>query len=146
MQSLLSAARTSVSILRCVALSCALSLAACQSTGKTPTAGSSPVRSTEQIANDTLAKASQMYDVGNFDGVINTLNGSKEIPQASPRVQVQAHKLLAFVYGVTGKASQCYIEFAKALDIDPSFQLSPAEKSHPTWGRMYELARKRPTA
>jgi len=87
-----------------------------------------------------------MYDEGNFEGVINTLHGSQEIPLASPRVQVQAHKLLAFVYGVTGRASQCYLEFSKALDIDPGFQLSPAEKSHPTWGRMYELARKRPAA
>ncbi|WP_341679327.1 TssQ family T6SS-associated lipoprotein [Niveibacterium sp. SC-1] len=146
MPSTLPLAGTSTAIIRCLAFACALCLTACQGTGNNLASGATPARSNEQIASDALAKARQMYDEGNFDGVISTLKSSNEIPQASPRVQVQAHKLLAFVYGATGKASQCYLEFAKALDIDPGFQLSPAEKSHPTWGRMYELARKRPAA
>ena len=51
--------------------------------------------------------------------------------------QVVAHKYLAFISCVSGREKQCREEFKKALEIDLSFDLKPAEEGHPIWGPVF---------
>ena len=51
--------------------------------------------------------------------------------------QVQAHKYLAFIECSARRTKQCRAEFVKALKIDPSFDLGPAEAGHPLWGPVF---------
>jgi hypothetical protein len=56
--------------------------------------------------------------------------------------QVEAHKYLAFVECSLNRRRQCRDEFRKALAIDPSFELQPAEAGHPVWGPIYRNLKK----
>lgn len=51
--------------------------------------------------------------------------------------QVQAHKYLAFIHCVSGRQTQCRTEFRKAFEVDPNFELQPAEAGHPIWGPVF---------
>ena len=51
--------------------------------------------------------------------------------------QLQAHKYLAFIQCVSAHEKQCREEFRKALEIDPGFELQPAEAGHPVWGKVF---------
>ena len=74
---------------------------------------------------------------------IALLSHAKEIDGADTETQVAAHKLLAFSYCVTNRIAPCRAEFSKILDLNPRFDLSPAEKGHPIWGPAFEFARRR---
>ena len=51
--------------------------------------------------------------------------------------QVTAHKYLAFNHCVQGRERQCRAHFSTALELDPSFELAPAEAGHPLWGPVF---------
>ena len=51
--------------------------------------------------------------------------------------QVTAHKYLAFIHCGAGRERQCRAHFRTALEINPSFELQPAEAGHPTWGPIF---------
>ena len=51
--------------------------------------------------------------------------------------KVTAYKHLAFINCSQGRTGPCREEFRKALAIDPSLELSPAEAGHPTWGPIF---------
>ena len=51
--------------------------------------------------------------------------------------QVKAHKYLAFIHCVSGRDRQCRAHFRSALELDPAFELAPAEAGHPTWGPVF---------
>ena len=55
--------------------------------------------------------------------------------------QVTAHKYLAFIHCVTKRERQCRAHFRTALEIDPSFELTPAEAGHPMWGPVFRKAK-----
>ena len=46
-------------------------------------------------------------------------------------------KHLAFINCSQGRTGPCRDDFRKALAIDPSLELSPAEAGHPTWGPIF---------
>lgn len=56
--------------------------------------------------------------------------------------QVKAHKYLAFIHCVSGRERQCRAHFRSALQIDPAFELAPAEAGHPMWGPVFRSAKK----
>jgi tetratricopeptide (TPR) repeat protein len=56
--------------------------------------------------------------------------------------QSTARKHLAFIHCISGREPQCRDEFRKALEIDPAFDLAPAEAGHPIWGPAYRSVRK----
>jgi len=58
--------------------------------------------------------------------------------------QVQAHKYLAFIECSSNRTRQCRDEFRKALKLDPSFELAPAEAGHPVWGPIFRSLKKTP--
>jgi Tfp pilus assembly protein PilF len=51
--------------------------------------------------------------------------------------QVTAHKYLAFIHCVSKRERQCRAHFRSALEIDPNFDLQPAEAGHPMWGPVF---------
>ena len=55
--------------------------------------------------------------------------------------EVTAHKYLAFVYCVTKRDRQCRAHFRIALELNPEFELSPAEAGHPMWGPVFRSAK-----
>ena len=51
--------------------------------------------------------------------------------------QVTAHKYLAFIHCVQKRERQCRAHFSSAFELDPSFELAPAEAGHPVWGPVF---------
>ena len=51
--------------------------------------------------------------------------------------QVRARKYLAFINCASNRIAACREEFRRALAIDPSFELAPAESGHPIWGPVF---------
>lgn len=105
--------------------------------------GTSP---TQSVARATVDGARTAYAAGDYGRTIALLNHAKEIDGADVDTQVAAHKLLAFSYCVTNRVAQCRAEFSRILDLNPRFDLSPAEKGHPVWGPAFEFARRRHAA
>ena len=52
--------------------------------------------------------------------------------------QVTAHKYLAFIHCSENRTARCRDEFRKALALDSSLDLSPAEAGHPIWGPVFQ--------
>ncbi|PFH29908.1 MULTISPECIES: TssQ family T6SS-associated lipoprotein [Burkholderia] len=98
---------------------------------------------TQSAARGALDSARAAYGAGDYGRTIAILSRTKEIDGADTDTQVAAHKLLAFSYCVTNRITQCRAEFSKILDLNPRFDLSPAEKGHPIWGPAFEFARRR---
>jgi Tfp pilus assembly protein PilF len=80
--------------------------------------------------------ALQQYEAGqyaesakNFQGAIREGLSAKEL--------ANAHKHLAFIYCVSNRERQCRDEFKKALGVDPTLELEPAEAGHPVWGPVF---------
>ncbi|WGY72051.1 TssQ family T6SS-associated lipoprotein [Burkholderia cepacia] len=105
--------------------------------------GCSTSSPTQSAARATVDSARTAYAAGDYGRTIALLNHAKEIDGADVDTQVAAHKLLAFSYCVTNRVAQCRAEFSKILDLNPRFDLSPAEKGHPIWGPAFEFARRR---
>ena len=82
------------------------------------------------------------YEQGRFDEAIGLLSGSAEIDAAPLPIRVEALKTLAFSQCVTGRSAPCRRSFDALLAIDPAFVLTPAESGHPTWGPVFEQARR----
>lgn len=78
----------------------------------------------------------QYYEAGNYASSQSELQTALSMGLGSWE-QVIAHKYLAFISCVSGHEKQCRDEFKKALEIDPSFELKPAEEGHPIWGPVY---------
>ena len=66
----------------------------------------------------------------NFEGALND--------GLSDADKVTAHKYLAFIHCVSKRERQCRGHFRSALDIDPNFDLQPAEAGHPMWGPVFK--------
>lgn len=56
--------------------------------------------------------------------------------------QITAHKYLAFIHCVSKRERQCRAHFRSALEIDPTFDLQPAEAGHPMWGPVFRSVKK----
>lgn len=54
--------------------------------------------------------------------------------------KIESLKYLAFIYCVTERVTLCRHSFYKALQLDPSFELSAAESTHPLWGPEFIVA------
>ena len=57
------------------------------------------------------------------------------------RDRVVAHKHLAFIHCVSSRERQCRDEFRKALAVDPTMDLAPAEAGHPIWGPIFRTVK-----
>jgi Tfp pilus assembly protein PilF len=78
----------------------------------------------------------KQYDDGEYPQSAKSLQSA--IDQGlSNKDKVSAYKHLAFIHCAENRTSRCRDEFRKALAIDPSMELAPAEAGHPTWGPIF---------
>ena len=85
---------------------------------------------------DPLRSGIRDYEEGRYLESFRSLRDALE-SGLPPKERVQAHKYIAFIYCVSNRPRDCREEFRKALAVDPSFQLDPAEAGHPTWGPVF---------
>jgi tetratricopeptide (TPR) repeat protein len=88
-----------------------------------------------------LVAGIQAYEDGKYREASKILRSA--LPRLGTADQVQAHKYLAFIDCTSGRTNQCRNEFAKALKIDPAFELGPAEAGHPAWGPVFRSVKKK---
>ena len=87
--------------------------------------------------NSYLAEGVQNYEEGNYRVAKRRLQLALEEGLSRPD-RVKAHKYLAFIACVSSQSLTCREEFAIALELDPNFDLAPAEAGHPIWGPMFK--------
>ena len=57
--------------------------------------------------------------------------------------QVTANKYLAFISCVSNRERQCRAYFRRVLELNPNFELEPAEAGHPIWGPVFKSLKAR---
>ncbi len=87
--------------------------------------------------NSYLEEGIQNYEEGNYRVAKRRLQLGLEEGLSRPD-RVKAHKYLAFIACVSSQQLTCREEFAIALELDPNFELAPAEAGHPIWGPMFK--------
>ncbi|ANN69238.1 TssQ family T6SS-associated lipoprotein [Bordetella bronchialis] len=122
---------------RFASLALAASLAACSAPPSTP----APPPAPSQAALDTLAQVRASYQAGAYGQVIRTVATSDALATAPTDVRVESLKLQAFSYCVTGYRVLCEDDFKRILELDPGFELGPAEIGHPQWGPAFRRAK-----
>lgn len=73
-------------------------------------------------------------------GAAETAFLDSSIWQDNKSTQVESLKYLAFIYCVTERITLCRHSFYKALQLDPGFELTSAESTHPLWGPEFVVA------
>jgi hypothetical protein len=103
-----------------------------------------PERLSQKVARDTLERAQQAYDEGDYAKAISTLKsgGVSVFDGAEPATRQSAMKLEAFSYCVSNQIPECRAQFRRTLDVFPNFELNVAERKHPVWGPAYEAAKR----
>jgi len=84
------------------------------------------------------------YDNGNHKDAARLLRAALKTNLGAAD-QVEAHKYLAFIECSANRRTQCRDEFRRALRIDPSFDLAPAEAGHPVWGPIFRGVKQSPS-
>lgn len=100
--------------------------------------GDPPAR-IEGKAEDLLRTGIQAYDDGRYPEARTRLRDALEEGLANTKDRVTAHKYLGFIYCSSRETVLCRDAFRRALEIDPTFNLSPAEAGHPLWGPVFKL-------
>ncbi|CAN7245896.1 MULTISPECIES: TssQ family T6SS-associated lipoprotein [unclassified Acidovorax] len=88
-----------------------------------------------------LTEALSVYAEGQFDEAIAKLTPLADAPELPLTSQIKARKFMAFSHCAAGRPRPCRQQFELALEQDPTFQLTEAEKGHPVWGREFINAR-----
>lgn len=115
-------------------LALALLLGGCQSG---PLKGISLPRPFQSKAEQALSDGVRQYEDGNYQEAQKSLQSALDQGLASKPDQVKAHKYLAFIHCASNRERPCREEFRKALDLNPVFDLTPAEAGHPVWGPVF---------
>lgn len=90
-----------------------------------------PLQKTEgQIKLDAGKSSFQQGEYGMAENALL----DEAIWQDDKITQVESLKYLAFIYCVTERVTLCRHSFYKALQLNPSFELTTAERTHPLWG------------
>jgi len=96
-----------------------------------------PLPPPDEKAQFELQGGIASYENGNYKLAARQIQAALNQGLVSAASQAKAHKYLAFMHCVGGRQRLCREEFAKALEADPAFELSPAEAGHPTWGPVF---------
>ena len=96
-----------------------------------------PLAKAEQMLSDGIVK----YDAGDYPAAQTLLEGSLREGLKSKDDQVKAMKHLAFTLCLESKFPACRAAFVKIYDVDPKFDLTPAEAGHPSWTRTFAAAK-----
>ena len=91
----------------------------------------------EQKLVDGLVK----YEAGEYAEAHRLLEESFKDGLADKKDQVRALKYAAFSLCLLNRWPACRAEFIRIYDIDPDFDLTPAEAGHPSWTRTFAGAK-----
>lgn len=89
-----------------------------------------------------LAAGIRQYEDGKYAIATTSLQNAISAG-LSDSDQVTANKYLAFISCVSGRERQCRAYFRRALELNPAFELEPAEAGHPMWGPVFKSLKAR---
>jgi hypothetical protein len=96
-----------------------------------------PLGKAEQMLADGMVK----YDSGEFEAAEKLFDAAAKEGLKDKSDQIRALKQAAFSLCLQGKQAPCRAEFIKIYDLDPNFDLTPAEAGHPSWSRTFAAAK-----
>ncbi|MDO9220651.1 MAG: TssQ family T6SS-associated lipoprotein [Thiobacillus sp.] len=88
-------------------------------------------------AEKDLSSGIRAYEEGEYKSTTRLLQSALAAGLLLNSDKVAAHKYLAFVHCAQSREKLCREEFRKALELDPGFELTPAESGHPAWGPVF---------
>lgn len=77
------------------------------------------------------------YWENRHDTALAELNAALASTQLTAQDAANAHKHIAFIHCLNGRELQCREQFQALLKLDPKFDLTAAESSHPQWGPVW---------
>lgn len=89
-------------------------------------------------AEQALSSGIRAYEDGEYRSSARFLQGALSARLVLNSDKVAAHKYLAFIHCAQGRERSCRNAFRKALELDPQFELTPAEAGHPMWGPVFK--------
>jgi Tfp pilus assembly protein PilF len=111
-----------------------------------PGCSSQPVQAVKSIfqskGEPQLKDGIRLYEDGKYQQALTSLQNALNAG-LSDADQVTANKYLAFISCVSSRERQCRAYFRRALELDPSFELTPAEAGHPMWGPVFKNVKAR---
>jgi tetratricopeptide (TPR) repeat protein len=96
-----------------------------------------PVSKAQQMLADGLVK----YDAGEFVAARKLLEAALTEGLKEKGDQVKAMKYVAFTDCLQHRYRDCRNEFIAIYDVDPDFDLTPAEAGHPSWTHTFAGAK-----
>jgi tetratricopeptide (TPR) repeat protein len=96
-----------------------------------------PLAKAEQLLADGLVK----YEAGDFSESVKLLESALKEGLAQPADRVKAMKHVAFSLCLQDKYPACRAQFLRIFEVDPAFDLTPAEAGHPNWTRTFAGAK-----
>ena len=91
----------------------------------------------EQLLVDGLVR----YEAGEFNDSLKLLEAALTEGLKEKKDQVRALKHTAFCLCLLNRYPACRAQFAKIFDVDPDFDLTPAEAGHPSWTKTFAGAK-----
>lgn len=96
-----------------------------------------PIGKAEQLLQDGLVK----YDSGDYEAALRILEGALKEGLKDKADQVRAMKYVAFSHCLKARYPVCRAAFVKIYEVNPDFDLTPAEAGHPSWTRTFAGAK-----
>ena len=96
-----------------------------------------PLGKAEQMLADGLVK----YDSGEYKAAGGLLERAIKEGLKEKSDKVRAMKYLSFTLCLEAKYRDCRAEFIKIYEVDPNFDLTPAEAGHPSWTHTFASAK-----
>ncbi|MEI7842849.1 MAG: TssQ family T6SS-associated lipoprotein [Gallionellaceae bacterium] len=85
------------------------------------------------------------FEDGNYGGSEMVFQDLLDSKKSTKNEKILANKYMAFMHCLSpkGEKKQCREHFSKILEVEPNFELSPAEASHPMWGPEFRSAKEK---
>ena len=96
-----------------------------------------PLGKAEQLLADGMVK----YDSAEYAAALKLYEAALKEGLKAKEDQVRAMKFSAFSLCLENKYRECRAEFVKIYQVEPNFDLAPAEAGHPSWTRTFAGAK-----
>ena len=113
----------------------ALSLSACAEMGKVKEKVGGLLQPGQ--AELKLSSGVKSYEEGDYKSSLEALREADKMGLSHKADKITVHKYMAFIYCINDRKNQCRHEFEDVLEVDPNFELQPAEAGHPAWGPVF---------
>jgi Tfp pilus assembly protein PilF len=128
---------------------CALVLGGCVSM-QNCSEGSDEIRLLRTPTEFMINNGIKYYEDGNYSAAQSILQNLESEKDATKAEKILAYKYLAFIHCISPTESKelrekmCRESFKKAFELNPNFNLSPAEAGHPVWGPIFSSVKNTP--